>query len=54
MDSYDLPFAKINILQDDIAEVFVKEDIDVNVSMVDELHRFLIEPRNHRYTCNVY
>jgi len=42
MNSYELPFAKINILQDDIAEVIVDKDIEFNVLMVDGLHRSLI------------
>ena len=42
MNSYELPFAKINILQDDIAEVIAHADVEINVLMVDELHRFLI------------
>ena len=42
MNSYELPFAKINILQDDIAEVIAHADIELNVVMVNELHRFLI------------
>ena len=42
MNSFELPFAKINILQDDIAEVIAHADIEVNLLMVNELHRFLI------------
>lgn len=42
MDVYDLSFAKIIILQDDIAEVIVHEDIEMDLKMVDEYHAFLL------------
>lgn len=41
MDIYNLSFAKIIILQDDIAEVIVHEDIEMDLKMVDEYHAFL-------------
>lgn len=42
MDIHNLSFAKIIILQDDIAEVIVHEDIEMNLQMVDEYHAFLL------------
>jgi len=59
MGSYELPFAKINILQDDIAEVIANADIEVNVLMVDELHHFLISKLKSPFSilvnrCNQY
>ncbi len=42
MDTHTLSFAKINILQPDIAEVVVNEGIEMNMEMVNEYHRFLL------------
>lgn len=42
MDIHNLSFAKIIVLQDDIAEVIVHEDIEMNLQMVDEYHAFLL------------
>ncbi|MCW9015127.1 MAG: hypothetical protein OQL06_15275 [Gammaproteobacteria bacterium] len=42
MDLYELEFAKIFILRDDIAEVIVNEGVEMNEAMVDEYHEFLI------------
>ena len=59
MDSYDLAFAKINLLQNDIAEAIVYADIEVDVLMVAELHRFLIAKLRSPFSvlvnrCNQY
>lgn len=42
MSMHELSFAKISILQDDIAEVIVNEGVDVDTNCVDELHGFLL------------
>jgi hypothetical protein len=42
MDTYELPFATINILREDIAEVIVNEGIEMNVEMVQQYHDFLL------------
>lgn len=42
MDAYELPFAKITILRDDIAEVVINDGIEMDVSMVDQYHGFLL------------
>ena len=41
-NEFDLPFAKIIILQDDIAEVIVNDGIEMNVKMVEQYHDFLL------------
>ena len=37
-----LPFAKIIILQDDIAEVIINNGIEMDVRMVEQYHKFLL------------
>ena len=39
---YELPFAKIKILQDNIAEVVINEGIEMDVKMVGQYHDFLL------------
>ena len=41
MDSHQLPFAQINIIQKDIAEVIVNDGIEMNLEMVEDYHNFL-------------
>jgi len=42
MDLYELPFAKIIILHDDIAEVMVNDGIKMDAEMVQQYHDFLL------------
>lgn len=42
MDSYELPFAKIIILRDDLAEVIVNEGVQMDLAMVHQYHDFLL------------
>ena len=42
METYELPFAKINILREDIAEVIVDDGIEIDVEMVQQYHDFLL------------
>ena len=42
MDLYELPFAKIIILRDDIAEVMINEGIQMDLKMVQQYHDFLL------------
>ena len=42
MNLYELPFAKIIILHEDIAEVIIDEAIVMDSHMVDEYHKFLL------------
>ena len=42
MISYDIEFAKINLLREDIAEVIINNGIELNAEMVDAYHDFLI------------
>ena len=42
MNLYELPFAKIIILHDNIAEVIINEAIVMDLHMVNEYHKFLL------------
>ena len=42
MDLFELPFAKIIILRDDLAEVMINDGIQMNMAMVEEYHSFLL------------
>lgn len=39
---FELPFAKIIILQDNIAEVMINEGVEMDVIMVEQYHDFLL------------
>lgn len=39
---FELPFAKIIIIQKDIAEVMINEGVEMNTDMVDVYHAFLL------------
>ena len=42
MDLHELPFAKIIILRDDIAEVMINDGVQMDVEMVEQYHDFLL------------
>jgi len=42
MDLHDLPFAKIIILRDDIAEVMINDGVKMDMAMVEQYHDFLL------------
>jgi len=42
MEKYDLPFAKIILLRNDIAEVIINDGIEMDLAMVNEYHKFLL------------
>ncbi len=42
MDLHDLPFAKIIILRDDIAEVMINDGVIMDMAMVEQYHDFLL------------
>jgi len=42
MSLYELDFAKIIILREDIAEVIINNDVELNMKMVNEYHEFLL------------
>jgi len=42
MNLHELPFAKIIILQDDIAEVMINDGIEMDIDMVNDYHDFLL------------
>ena len=41
MNLYELSFAKIIVLQDDIAEVIINDAVVMNTAMVEQYHEFL-------------
>lgn len=42
MQTYTLPFAQINILRDDIAEVIVNHGVEFDLELVRQYHEFLL------------
>ena len=42
MDLHELPYAKIIILQDDIAEVMINDEVKMDLEMVEHYHEFLL------------
>lgn len=42
MDLHELPFAKIIILRDDIAEVMINDGVRMDTAMVETYHDFLL------------
>lgn len=42
MEPYTLPFATINILRKDIAEVIINSGVEMNKAMVNDYHTFLL------------
>ena len=42
MDLYDLSFAKIIVLRDDIAEVMIDDGVEMDIGMVKQYHDFLL------------
>ena len=42
MDLYELSFAKIIILRDDIVEVMINDGVIMNATMVEQYHDFLL------------
>ena len=42
MDIHELPFAKIIILRDDIAEVMINDGVKMDIAMVEQYHDFLL------------
>ena len=42
MDLHELPYAKIIILQDNIAEVMINDEVKMDLEMVEHYHEFLL------------
>ena len=42
IQSYQLPYAKINILSESIAEVIINEHVEMTLDMVNHYHEFLL------------
>jgi len=49
MDLYELSFAKIIILRDDVAEVIINEGVEMDARMVEQYHNFLLS-----HLCNPF
>jgi len=47
---YELPFAKIIILSDSIAEVIINENIEMTLAMVNQYHDFLLSHLNSPFS----
>ncbi len=50
MDIHELPFGKIIILQEDVAEVIIDEGVEMNAPMVEEYHAFLLSHLSHPFS----
>ncbi len=50
MESYELPYAKIIILQDDIAEVMINDGVNMDLEMVEHYHKFLLSHLRPRFS----
>ena len=46
MELHELPYAKIIVLKDDIAEVIIDDDIVMDETMVEHYHGFLLSHLN--------
>ena len=42
MELHELPFAKIIVLRDDIAEVMINDGVIMDIAMVEQYHDFLL------------
>lgn len=42
METSELPFAKIFILREDIAEVIINDGVEMNLEMVEQYHDYLL------------
>jgi len=50
VDLYELPFAKIIIIRDDIAEVIINEGVEMDAIMVEQYHDFLLSHLKHPFS----
>jgi len=50
VELYELSFAKIIIIRDDIAEVIIDKDIEMNANMVEQYHEFLLAHLRHPFS----
>ena len=50
MNKYKLSFCEIILLKNDIAEVIVDDGIEINLSMVEEYHTFLLDKMAHPFS----
>jgi len=50
MNKYKLSFCDITLLEKDIAEVVIKEGIEVNLTMVEEYHAFLLDKLTYPFS----
>ena len=50
MDCHQLVFGTIFIVRDDLAELIVNEGVDVDTSMVEEIHNLLLAIFNNSFS----
>ena len=50
MDLHELPFAKIIILREDIAEVLINEGVEMDIKAVNHFHDFLLSHMRHPFS----
>lgn len=50
MDWYKLSFAKVGIIHSNLAEIIVDEGVDIDLVMVDEIHRYLLSIFTHSFS----
>jgi len=50
VDLYELPFAKIIIIREDIAEVIINEGVEMDAIMVEQYHDFLLSHLKHPFS----
>ena len=50
MDLYELSFAKIIILREDIAEVIINDGVEMDMAMTEEYHEFLLSKLRHPFS----
>ncbi len=50
MNLYELSFAKLIIIRDDVAELIVNEAIEVDLSMIEEYHNLLLSIFNSSFS----
>jgi len=50
VDLYELPFAKIIIIRDDIAEVIINEGVEMDAIMVEQYHDFSLSHLKHPFS----
>ena len=50
MEFHKFSFGKIGVLRKEIAEIIIDEGTDINIAMVDEIHRYLLSIFTHSFS----